>query len=213
MGDLSQHGPQALSIVRHGSRLLSRFANGDSFFSRATFPTAFRHGTATATSRPRHSSAMGWLSICTNAPLVLFGPGFRTPSEYLAPTSSRRGSPNRVPVRRLTARRSRHAHGGENGRETPDRGRVGMWRGGARLTMSVAAPFVWRCLSRSAITPFPHPAHRTQQADFPHCALGQDLTPSPTTGRGRAGSDVRARSTRRGARVDSSRACVACPCA
>jgi hypothetical protein len=43
---------------------------------------------------------------------------------------------------------------------------------------------------------------RTQQADFPHCALGQDLTPSPTTGRGRAGSDVRARSTRRGARVD-----------
>src|SRR5580704_2011209 len=63
-------------------------------------------------------------------------------------------------------------------------------------------PFVWRCLSGSAITPFPHPAHRTQQADFPHCALGQDLTPSPTTGRGRAGSDVRARSTRRGARVD-----------
>ena len=92
-------------------------------------------------------------------------------------------------------------------------GRVGMWRGGVRSTMSVAAPFVWRCLSGSAITPFPHPAHRTQQADFPHCALGQDLTPSPTTGRGRAGSDVRARSTRRGARVDSSRACVACPCA
>jgi hypothetical protein len=92
-------------------------------------------------------------------------------------------------------------------------GRVGMWRGGVRSTMSVAAPFVWRCLSGSAITSFPHLAHRTQQADFPHCALGQDLTPSPTTGRGRAGSDVRARSTRRGARVDSSRACVACPCA
>src|SRR3974390_2469792 len=64
-----------------------------------------------------------------------------------------------------------------------------MWRGGVRSTLSVAAPFVWRCLSRSAMTPFPHPAHRTQQADFPHCALGQDLTPSPTTGRGRAGSD------------------------
>src|ERR1700736_1540091 len=91
-----------------------------------------------------------------------------------------------------------------------EKGRVGMWRGGVRSTMSVAAPFVWRCLSGSAITPFPHPAHRTQQADFPHCALGQVLTPSPTTGRGRAGSDVRARSTRRGARVDSSRACVAC---
>ena len=94
-------------------------------------------------------------------------------------------------------------------RGTAQSGRVGMWRGGVRSTMSVAAPFVWRCLSGSAITPFPHPAHRTQQADFPHCALGQDLTPSPTTGRGRAGSDVRARSTRRGARVDSSRPCVA----
>jgi hypothetical protein len=76
--------------------------------------------------------------------------------------------------------------------------------------MSVAAPFVWRCLSGSAITPFPHPAHRTQQADFPDCALGQDLTPSPTTGRGRAGSDVRARSVDTRARASNrSRAEVA----
>src|SRR6202035_2049802 len=52
-------------------------------------------------------------------------------------------------------------------RRPPAMGRVGMWRGGVRSTMSVAAPFVWRCLSGSAITPFPHPAHRTQQADFP----------------------------------------------
>ena len=88
-------------------------------------------------------------------------------------------------------------------------GRVEMWRGGGRSGMSVSAPFVWRCLSGSTMAPFPHPAHRTQQADFPHCALGQDVTPSPTTGRGHAGSDVRARSTRRGARVDRSRACVA----
>ena len=56
-------------------------------------------------------------------------------------------------------------------------GRVGMWRGGSRLTISVAAPFVWRCLSRSAVGPFPHSAHRTGQADLPHPALGQDLTP------------------------------------
>jgi hypothetical protein len=56
-----------------------------------------------------------------------------------------------------------------------------MWCGGVRSAMSVAAPFVWRCLTGSAITPFPYPAHRTHQADFPHCALGQDLTPSPTT--------------------------------
>ena len=43
--------------------------------------------------------------------------------------------------------------------------------------MSVAASFVWRCLSSSTMAPFPHPAHRTGQADFPHPALGQDLTP------------------------------------
>ena len=59
-----------------------------------------------------------------------------------------------------------------------DIGRVEVWRGDVRLSMSVSAPFVWRCLSGSAVAPFPHPAHRTGQADFPHPALGQDLTPS-----------------------------------
>src|SRR5271165_3161371 len=83
--------------------------------------------------------------------------------------------------------------------------RVGVWRGGFRLSMSVAAPFVWRCLSGSTVAPFPHPPHRTGQADFLHPALGQDLTPSSTARRAQAGSDVRARSARRGARVDSSR--------
>ena len=52
-----------------------------------------------------------------------------------------------------------------------------MWRGGCRLNISVAAPFGWRCLSGSTMAPFPHPAHRTGQADFPHPALGQDFTP------------------------------------
>ena len=56
-------------------------------------------------------------------------------------------------------------------------GRVEMWRGGCRLNISVAASFVWRCLSGSTMAPFPHPAHRTGQADFPHPALGQDFTP------------------------------------
>ena len=59
-------------------------------------------------------------------------------------------------------------------------GRVGVWRGGFRWSMSVAAPFVWRCLSGSTMAPFPHSPHRTGQADFPHPALGQDLTPSYT---------------------------------
>src|SRR5437868_12308915 len=66
-----------------------------------------------------------------------------------------------------------------------------MWRGGGRPGMSVSASFVWRCLSGSAIAPFPHPSHRTQRADFPHCALGQDFTPSSTARRVQAGSDAR----------------------
>ncbi len=69
-------------------------------------------------------------------------------------------------------------------------GRVGVWRGGVRPSVSVSAPFVRRCLSGSAIAPFPHPSHRTQQADFPHCALGQDFTPSPTARRAQVVSDV-----------------------
>ena len=74
-----------------------------------------------------------------------------------------------------------HPHSGHSSTPSgsPHSGRVGMWRGGVRSTMSVAAPFVWRCLSGSAITPFPHPpghrrrspapgSHRTWRADFPH---------------------------------------------
>src|SRR5437016_6904678 len=59
--------------------------------------------------------------------------------------------------------------------------RVEMWRGGCRSNISVAAPFVWRCLNGSTMAPFPHPAHRTGQADFPHPALGQDFTLSRAT--------------------------------
>jgi hypothetical protein len=33
------------------------------------------------------------------------------------------------------------------------------------------------------MSPFPHPSHRTGHADFPHPALGQDFTPSPTGAR------------------------------
>ena len=73
-------------------------------------------------------------------------------------------------------------------------GRVEMWRGGSRFGLSVAAPFVWRCPSNLAVAPFPHPAHRTGHADLPHPALGQDFTPSPTSGYVPAKSAVRARS-------------------
>src|ERR1035437_6180726 len=79
-------------------------------------------------------------------------------------------------------------------------GRVEMWRGSSRLGVFVAPPFVWRCPSNPAITPVPHPAHRTGRADFPHPALGQEFTPSPTTGLAR--SDSEDRSNRKGAGVD-----------
>src|SRR5882672_8185579 len=69
---------------------------------------------------------------------------------------------------------SRHQWGR---RTMAENGRVEMWRGGCRPDISVAASFVWRCLSGSTVTPFPHPAHRTGRADLPHPALGQDLTP------------------------------------
>src|SRR3979409_1421828 len=52
--------------------------------------------------------------------------------------------------------------------------------------ISVAAPFVRRCLTGSTMSPFSHPAHRTGRADFPHPALGQNFTPSPTARRAQA---------------------------
>ncbi len=59
-----------------------------------------------------------------------------------------------------------------------------------RWSLSVADPFVCRCLTSSAMLPFPHPAHRTGRADLPHPALGEDsrnrrkplhVTPSATS--------------------------------
>ena len=48
---------------------------------------------------------------------------------------------------------------------------------GCRSNISVSASFVWRCLSGSALAPFPHPAHRTGHADFPHPAcMGLSLS-------------------------------------
>src|SRR5271169_5189006 len=46
-----------------------------------------------------------------------------------------------------------------------------------------------------------------------HPALGQDLTPSSTARRAQAGSDARARGSRRGAGVDSCRPCIVWSCA
>ena len=87
--------------------------------------------------------------------------------------------------------------------------RVEMWRGGCRSNISVSASFVWRCLSGSTMTPFPHPSHRTGHADFPHPALGQDFTPSPTARRAQAGTGARAQIPVKVREWISSRPCVA----
>jgi hypothetical protein len=84
-------------------------------------------------------------------------------------------------------------------------GRVEMWRGGVRLGLSVPAPFVWRCLISRAVAPFPHPAHRTGQAAFPHPALGQDFMPLPTEGAAEARADGPVRVDRVGTGRDSVR--------
>jgi S-disulfanyl-L-cysteine oxidoreductase SoxD len=44
------------------------------------------------------------------------------------------------------------------------RDRVGAWRGGCRPNISVAAPFVWRCLTGSTLAPFPHSPGRRRQS-------------------------------------------------
>src|SRR5712671_3952377 len=49
-----------------------------------------------------------------------------------------------------------------------------------RCGLSVAGPFVRRCLTSLTMLPFPHPAHRTGWADFPLPALGERFTMSPT---------------------------------
>jgi hypothetical protein len=93
---------------------------------------------------------------------------------------------------------------------TAKSGRVRMWRGSLRLGLSVPAPFVWRCPSSVCHHPvstssssnrtcrFTASGSRTVHHAFTHATL-----------RPRAQSAARARSARRGARVDSSRPCVA----
>ena len=48
-------------------------------------------------------------------------------------------------------------------------------------TRLFSTPFVWWCLNCPSMTPFPHPAHRTGRADFPHPALGQGSKLAPVT--------------------------------
>jgi transposase len=82
-------------------------------------------------------------------------------------------------------------------------GRVEVWRGGCRLNIAVAAPFVWRCLIGSAVAPFPHPARQTGRADFPHPAFSRPVRPSLSAGRRVAVERCRGRASRRDTRPGS----------
>jgi transposase len=82
-------------------------------------------------------------------------------------------------------------------------GRVEVWRGCCRSDISVAAPFVWRCLTGSTLARSPHPARQTGHADFPHPAFSRPITPSLSAGRRVAVERCRGRASRRDTRLGS----------
>src|ERR1700736_2290881 len=84
-------------------------------------------------------------------------PCLRTPVHYLS--GLYKGGEGDIPAACLAVR-SVHAlaaGGGGEGRASGYGGRVEVWRSGCRLNISVAAPFVWRCLTGSTLPPFHHP--------------------------------------------------------
>jgi putative transposase len=92
-------------------------------------------------------------------------------------------------------------------------GRVEVWRGGCRSNTSVSAPFVWRCLTGSALTPSPHPARQTGRADFPHPAFSRPVRPSISAGRRVAAERGRGRASHRDTRPGSGGTrCFVVPC-
>jgi transposase len=82
-------------------------------------------------------------------------------------------------------------------------GRVEVWRGCGRLNISVAAPFVWRCLTGPTLAPSPHPARQTGRAAFPHPAFSRPVRPSLLAGRRVAAGRCRGRASRRDTRLGS----------
>ena len=82
-------------------------------------------------------------------------------------------------------------------------GKVEVWRGCCRLNISVAAPFVRRCLTGPTLAPSPHPARQTGHADFPHPAFSRPVRPSLSAGRRVAVERCRGRASRRDTRLGS----------
>jgi hypothetical protein len=52
--------------------------------------------------------------------------------------------------------------------------------GAAEVWIPCCSPFRLRVSQHFSGAPFPHPAHQTGRAIFPHPAFGQELTRSPT---------------------------------
>jgi transposase len=82
-------------------------------------------------------------------------------------------------------------------------GRVEVWRGCCRLNISVAVPFVLRCLTGPTLAPSPHPARQTGHADFPHPAFSRSVRPLLSAGRRVAVEPCRGRVSRRDTRLGS----------
>ena len=105
-----------------------------------------------------------------------------TSKPYLSATRSfwRRSKKTRILRRQKPGPKPRPARNPKRPTRGPQPQRrncgVEVWRGGFRLGLSVSGPFGCRCLTSFAIAPFPHPAHQTGRAVFPHPAFGQGYT-------------------------------------
>ena len=71
-----------------------------------------------------------------------------------------------------------------------------------RCGLSVAGPFVRRCLTSHTMLPFPHPAHRTGWADFPLPALGEGCMVQSGNGKRVRSVFVKSRKSPRDTRID-----------
>jgi len=100
---------------------------------------------------------------------LFFPPSPLTPSSFLPPDP-----PPTPPTRH---HRACNLNGGVPGGAGC---RVERWRGCLGGGLSVCRPFRLPVPHEPHLAPFPSPAHRTGRAVFPHPALGEGLTRSPT---------------------------------
>src|SRR5580704_17230729 len=113
------------------------------------------------------STAFGLLELTSNAIVVVEGSSSRRSSKRFGPNIlTKMNIPVRLPPGRLKLSTRPVLIG-----SAPVMNTIGVV-----LVSTLAADYAG---ASPAMTPFPHLAHRTGLADFPHPALGLDLTPSP----------------------------------